>query len=266
MKGFTKSNKMKNMILLLVFASFLLVSASHKSQQEYYQITVYHYTTPEQEQVIDSYLEDALVPALHKIHLNNIGVFKSLANDTVKDKLLYVFITLKSLDELTNIPVKLEMDAEYLKAGNEYLNTLYSAPAFSRKETIVLQAFPLAPHMQKPQLKSAYDSRVYELRSYESASEKIFRNKVQMFNEGGEIDFFKRLNFNAVFYSSVIAGSRMPNLMYMTTFENMADRDGHWKKFVEDPFWKQLSSMPEYQNNISKMDIIFLRPTNYSDF
>lgn len=86
-----------------------------------------------------------------------------------------------------------------------------------------------------------------------------------MFNEGGEIDLFKRLGFNAVFYSSVISGAKMPNLMYMTTFENKAARDAHWKTFVEDPFWKKLSAMPEYQHNVSHIDITFLHPTDYSD-
>jgi len=54
--------------------------------------------------------------------------------------------------------------------------------------------------------------------------------------------------------------------MYMTTFENKASRDEHWKTFVADAEWKKLSSMPEYQNNVSKIDITFLRPTEYSDF
>ena len=108
--------------------------------------------------------------------------------------------------------------------------------------------------------------RVYELRSYESASEKIFRNKVQMFNEGDEIGIFRRLNFNAVFYSEVIAGSKMPNLMYMTSFENMEDRNAHWKSFSSDSSWKKLSSMPEYKNNVSHIDISFLRGAEYSDF
>ena len=87
-----------------------------------------------------------------------------------------------------------------------------------------------------------------------------------MFNEGGEIDLFKRLNFNPVFYSEVIAGSKMPNLMYMTTFENMAERDAYRKAFGDDPFWKKLSAMTEYQNNVLKIDIIFLYPADYSDF
>ena len=124
----------------------------------------------------------------------------------------------------------------------------------------------MAPQMQLPDLKGEKKNRVYELRSYESATEKIFTNKVRMFNDGDEIGLFKKLNFNAVFYSEVLAGSKMPNLMYMTCFENMADRDAHWKTFVDDPYWKKLSTMPEYQHNVSHIDITFLRPVEYSDF
>lgn len=87
-----------------------------------------------------------------------------------------------------------------------------------------------------------------------------------MFNEGGETAIFKKLNFNAVFYGEVIAGSRMPNLMYMTSFENMEDRKAHWKSFSSDPDWKKLSGREAYKNNVSKIDITFLRPADYSDF
>lgn len=86
-----------------------------------------------------------------------------------------------------------------------------------------------------------------------------------MFNEGGEIPLFKRLGFNAVFYAQVISGSHMPNLMYMTSFDNRAERDAHWKTFSADPEWKRLSALPEYKNTVSKIDIVFLHPTAYSE-
>jgi hypothetical protein len=133
-------------------------------------------------------------------------------------------------------------------------------------ETILLQAFSLAPKLQLPALKESRRNRIYELRSYESATEKIFQNKVKMFNEGDEIGLFKRLNFNAVFYGEVIAGGKMPNLMYMTCHENKTLRDANWKAFGNDPFWKKLSAMPEYQHNVSHIDITFLYPTEYSDY
>jgi hypothetical protein len=62
-----------------------------------------------------------------------------------------------------------------------------------------------------------------------------------------------------------MAGGRMPNLMYMTTFENKASRDQHWNAFRDDAQWKQLSGMAEYKNNVSKIEIFFLHPTEYSD-
>ena len=119
--------------------------------------------------------------------------------------------------------------------------------------------------MIAPQLKGPKSERVYELRSYESASEKIYWNKVKMFNAGGEIKLFDRLGFNGIFYGEVVFGSKMPNLMYMTSFENKEERDLHWKTFGSDPAWKELSSKPGYQHNVSKHDITFLQATSYSD-
>ena len=164
------------------------------------------------------------------------------------------------------INTRLLADKAYQTGGAEYINAVYTAPPYERMETILLEAFSLAPKMQLPALKSDKKERVYELRSYESATEKIYRNKVQMFNKGDEIGLFKRLNFNAIFYGEVIAGSKMPNLMYMTSFENMDDRNNHWKAFSADPAWKQLSAMPEYQKNVSHIDITLMYPADYSDY
>ena len=120
--------------------------------------------------------------------------------------------------------------------------------------------------MESPALSNPLSERIYELRSYEGPTEKRYENKVKMFNDGDEIGLFKRLNFNAVFYGEVLAGSHMPNLMYMTTFENKQDRDEHWKAFSADPQWAKLKVDPQYQNNVSKNVQIFLRPTEYSDY
>jgi len=252
---------------LLLFLPVLLSSWSPgaKPAREFYQFTIYHFSSAEQEKALDNYLQHALLPALHRMKINHVGVFKAIANDTSATKSLYVLIPVKSLDMILKIPAKLNDDKEYQSKGADYINAIYTAPPYTRMETILLQAFTLAPQVQVPALTAPKKDRVYELRSYESATEKIYKNKVKMFNEGDEIGLFKRLNFNAVFYSEVIAGNKIPNLMYMTSFENMADRDAHWKSFVADPYWKTLSAMPEYQHNVSHIDITFLRPANYSD-
>ncbi|MFK7920761.1 MAG: NIPSNAP family protein, partial [Bacteroidia bacterium] len=108
--------------------------------------------------------------------------------------------------------------------------------------------------------------RVYELRSYESATEDLYRRKVDMFNAGGEVTLFDDLGFNAVFYAEVLSGDKMPNLMYMTTFSDMESRDAHWKAFVASPVWEKLKAMDKYQNTVSHADIMLLFPTEYSDY
>ncbi|MEY2917329.1 MAG: hypothetical protein RIS73_1043 [Bacteroidota bacterium] len=262
-----KSFSTKFLLLSICFISiYSFAYSGNKPKREIYQLTIYQYSSVTQETVLNNYLKNALLPALHKIGYKNIGVFKSLANDTSVVKTMYVYLPVKGLEDQTTIAEKLSNDATYQSAGTEYINAVYSTPSYTRMEVILLKAFPLAPQMQLPKLAAPKIERVYELRSYEGATEKIFANKVHMFNEGNEIDIFKRINANAVFYSEVIAGSHMPNLMYMTCYENKADRDAHWKAFGSDPAWKTLSALPEYQHNVSHIDIVFLQPLEYSDF
>ena len=254
------------LIMILFLFSLVCVYAFKAPAREFYQITIYHFKDATQEKVLDNYLQQALLPSLHRLKVEKVGVFKPLTNDTAAVKRVYVLIPMTSVDMVTKIPAGMQKDKAYQDAASEYVNAVHSSPPYARMETILLQSFELAPKMQLPALKSDKKERVYELRSYESATEKIYKNKVQMFNQGDEIGLFKRLNFNAVFYGEVIAGSKMPNLMYMTSFENMDDRNSHWKTFVDDPQWKKLSAMPEYQNNVSHIDIILMHPADYSDY
>ncbi len=254
------------LIIIFLFSSLSSVYGFKTPDREFYQLTVYHFKDASQEKILDNYLQQALIPSLHRLKVAKIGVFKPWANDTATDKQVYVLIPMESVKMVTKIPAGLMKDNAYQTAASEYINAVHTAPPYTRMETILLQSFELAPKMQLPALKSDKKRRVYELRSYESATEKIYRNKVQMFNQGDEIGLFKRLNFNAVFYGEVIAGSKLPNLMYMTSFEDMDDRNKHWKTFVDDPYWKKLSAMPEYQNNVSHIDIILMYPSEYSDY
>jgi hypothetical protein len=227
---------------------------------------VYSIATPAQEKAIDDYLSQALVPALHRAGIKHVGVFKPVESDTVYfGKRIYVLIPYASLDQFEATPGLLLKDKLYLDAGKGYLDAPYDQPPYDRMESILLKAFKDMPVHAVPHHESAVNERVYELRSYEGPTEKIYKNKEHMFNEGGEVTLFKRLSFNAVFYAEVLAGSRRPNLMYMTSFPTMASREEHWKTFVADPEWKKLSSMPEYQHNVSKINIYLLHPTPYSD-
>lgn len=233
--------------------------------QYYYQIKIYHYKTPAQEARLDAYFQNAYLPAMHKAGIKNVGIFKPLKQDSL-DKKLYVFVPYKTFDALETTDEKLLKDQSYVTAGKDYLGALYNDPTYTRIETIVLRAFPLAPEPSMPKLTAKKADRVYEMRSYESATEKYNISKVKMFNAGDEIGIFKNLDFNAVFYGEVIAGSHMPNLMYMTTFNSMQDNKDKWKLFFADEKFKALGQMVEYQKNVSKGESFLLYPTDYSDY
>lgn len=236
--------------------------------RDFYQIKVYHLKNEAQEKLVEDFLKRAYLPALHRAGIQKVGIFKPvLSTDASKptEKLIYVFIPFSSYRKFSTLDKALNKDQKYQEDGKAYLKATLAEPVYDRLETILLNAFAGNPHFNLPRLNGPMKDRIYELRSYEGPTENLYWNKVEMFNKGDEIGLFKRLNFNAVFYGEVIAGSRMPNLMYLTTFENRADRDEHWKAFSNDDYWKKLSAMPEYKNNVSKNDTRFLYPADYSD-
>jgi hypothetical protein len=253
-------------LLTLVLTVLICTSNIAAPAKEYYQVLVYHFSNAEQEKSIDSYLETAFVPFLHKNGFKDIGVFSPISNDTARDKRIYVYLTLKNPMQIADMTEKFLKAKPEESSASAYWNSPYTTPPYTRMESILIRGWEMAPKMNLPALKGPKEQHVYELRSYESPTEKYYWNKVRMFNEGGEIKLFARLNFNAVFYGDVLAGDRMPNLMYMTSFENMEDRDAHWKEFVNSPEWKSLTAMEEYKNNVSKSDIILMKAKKYSDF
>ncbi|MES2006357.1 MAG: NIPSNAP family protein [Bacteroidota bacterium] len=257
----------KKNILLYTLASLLFSALAGNAAEKtaYYEIKVYRLASNDQVKRVGDFLQTAYLPALHRAGISKVGVFHLIGNDTATDKRIYVFIPLKSIEQVSSLEDLLLKDPQLQTDGDAYWNAAYNAPAYQRIENIVLKAFPLMPSFSVPNLSGNKTDRVYELRSYEGGSERLYRQKVKMFNDGGEIALFKRLNFNAVFYAEVIAGSKMPNLMYMTSFNNKADRDEHWKKFGEDPEWNKLKLMPEYLNTVSKNEQLFLHPAEFSE-
>lgn len=201
---------MKNLVLSLILL-LLTVGISHAApSREYYELRTYRFKSTQQQERIEAYLQKALLPALHRIGVKKVGVFKPVETDSTFGKKLIVLIPMRSLDDLKKLSDKLAKDNQYLIDGKEYIDAPYDNPPYTRMETTLLKAFSGMPESAVPSLKTPVTERIYELRSYEGHTEKIYRNKVEMFNAGDEVGLFKRLGFNAVFYGEVIAGSTSP--------------------------------------------------------
>jgi hypothetical protein len=161
--------------------------------------------------------------------------------------------------QITN---NLDHDTDYQKSGAAYLNAPATEPAYERIESSLLKAFAHMPKMDLP----GTGARIFELRQYQSATETAGKKKIEMFNDQGEIDIFKRLGFKPVFFGETLIGPLRPNLTYMVTFDDMAAHDSHWKAFVDDAEWKKISVVPGYADAllVSKITSTMLTPASYS--
>jgi hypothetical protein len=243
----TKLNSMKYLIFFaLTIITGTSFSQENKKDKDFYEMRIYEFHSADQQKLIDGFISTALIPYLHSK--------------------IFVLIPYKKLADIPLINKSMFADKNVLLNGESYLNATSENPAYDRMMSIIMEGFRFSPTLTPPLLSNSIAEKVYELRSYESASEKKYWKKVEMFNEGGEIPLFARLGFNAVFYAEVISGPSMPNLMYMTSFESMASRDEHWKSFSKDPEWKKLSSLKEYEKTVSKNTITFLKATSYSEY
>ena len=260
------ANYLSILLIMMIVSSFSSGYAqTQPSNQAFYEIKIY-YVYGSQERKVEAFLKDAYLPALHKAGIAKVGVFKPLETDIQSGKMIFVFIPFSSIDQYLSLAQTLSNDKQYVEQGASFLNAPYNEPPYNRHESILLKAFKDMPQPFFPEYSNPVSERVYELISYESATEELAVKKIHMFNEGGEIDIFTKYGFNAVFYGEVLAGKSKPNLMYMTTFRNMQSRDDLWRIFGASPEWRALSPKEEYANTVSYIDRYLLRPTSYSDF
>lgn len=249
-------------MIMTISTSFSALAAS----PDFYQLQVYRVKDKAQEEKIDQFLKNAYLPALHRAGIKEVGVFKPIESDAAYGKVIYIWMPFKSLDQFAKTQETIEKDKTYLTDGKDFLNAAFDQKPFERKESILMKAFAEAPNYKIPRFPTPPSQRIYELRSYEGPTDYLFRQKVKMFNDAGEVKLFNDLDFNPLFFAEVISGSAMPNLMYLTTFADMASHDTHWKTFVSSPEWKKMDALQEYKNTVSHADIILMHPTDYSDF
>jgi hypothetical protein len=209
----------------------------------------------------DAFMREAAIPALNRMELRPIGVFYPQA--TEKQDAAYVVIPHPSLQRVALLTQRLRNDPEFVKAGAAFLDAPRERPAYRRIESTLLQAFSAMPTLETP---VTVAGRVLQLRVYESPSEKTNLKKIEMFEEGGELQIFREVGLAPVFFGRAIIGERIPNLTYMLAFESEEKLKENWRKFGAHSDWVKLKAMPEYADKtiLSGITNILLRPADYS--
>jgi hypothetical protein len=231
---------------------------SGSAVREYFEIRKYALKSPEKQVVLEAYLKDAAIPALNRLGVSHVGVF--LPEKAEATPVVYVVLRYSSLDQLVK-SAELLADTALQQKGLAYLDAPATDVVYERVESWLTQGISGMPAMAVP----TKGGQVYQLRIYESPSEKTAKKKIEMFNIG-ELAIFKRSGLNAVFFGETILGPLMPNLTYMLSFNDTAAKDQAWNTFRVDPEWTKLKTTPGFTDKeiVSRITNIVLVPTAYS--
>jgi hypothetical protein len=231
--------------------------------REYYELRKYQLVSGSQPKLLQSYLADALIPALNRMGFSPIGAFNlDIGPETPA---LYLLIPSTSVESLVTTELQLAKDDQFMKAAAPFWNAPASAPGYLRIESSLLVAFEGWPRLVVPPVTAQHGKRVFQLRTYESPSSQDHVRKVEMFQHG-EFEVFQRSGFWQVFYGDMLIGPRMPQLTYMLSFPEVAEMDAKWDAFRSDPQWKKLSSDPRYsfESIVNSISNLILTPASFS--
>ncbi len=231
-------------------------TAAAEGKREYFELRRYRTHVGSKKNLVGNFLREVGIPAMNRIGIGPVGVFNAKYGPS--DPTLYVMLVHKSLASVVNTSAQLLDDDKF--RSSDFVNASLSDPGYVRVKSSLMVAFKDMPRLEAPQKKP----RIFELRIYESHSIKAAKKKIEMFNEGGEIAIFKKTGLTPVFFGETVIGPMMPNLTYMLTFDDLADRDKKWGVFGGSPEWKKLRSNPAYKDTVSNITDIILRPTPYS--
>jgi len=243
----------------LAGVSAIAEGSEARSGLEYYELRKYHMPVGDKKNVLNDFMRDAAIPALNRAGVEPVGVFNVMYG--ANSPTLYVLLVHESLESVFAVNDRLAADAEYQKAGASVLNAPLSDPAYVRMESSLMVAFKGMPKLEIP---TKAESRIFELRVYESHSVKAGKKKIEMFNDAGEIAVFRKTGLYPVFFGESLIGPRLPNLTYMLGFDDMATRDKSWDVFRKDPDWLKLKAITAYHNTVSNISDTILRPASYS--
>lgn len=218
--------------------------------------------TPEnQRRRLSQFLEKTAVPAMRRAGSGPVGVFSSsIAPD---GPFMMVLTSYPSLTGMDQIGQKVAADGDFQKELEAF--DAQSGLSYERSERMLLRGFEGMPQIEVPPGDAKRPARIFEIRMYESNNSSTLRRKVNMFNSG-EIAIFRRVGMVPVFFGEMIVGPRMPNLVYMLGYDDLAAREKAWRAFGSDPEWAKMRETPGWADAeiVSNISNFLVSPAPFS--
>lgn len=243
-------------------AMALSLNAAETDNRCFFELIRYESLNNSQKGRLDQYLQKAAIPALNRLGIEPIGVFRPRYGANGSDT--FVLIPHQTFESFLTAKDKIAQDPQYQQAGAELIDAEMSNPLFYRHETSLLRAFTHLPTLNVPAHIKGKAGRQFQVRIYESHSPEKAMLKIEMFNEGGEIALFKETGLNPMMFGETLAGQRMPNLTYILAFESMEEQTAAWQRFINSEGWQNMKDLPRYKDTVSSITDFILTPTGCS--
>jgi hypothetical protein len=230
---------------------------------ELYELRIVKLRIGAQPKLAGDFYGKAWIPAVRKLGAGPVGVFNLVFGPETPT--LYVLTTWPTFAAYERATQRLaaELAADQSPAARAYLDAPGTQPPFQRMDVQLLRAFDTFPKLVAPEKKA----RVLELRTYESPTEAGHARKMEMFGPKlGELEIFRRVGLDPVFFGRALTGPRLPSFTYGLVFADLAAREAAWAKFGPDPEWQKLRQLPGFADAeiMTNVTSLILRPTEDS--
>jgi hypothetical protein len=215
----------------------------------------------DQRQRLSQFIENSYLAAVRRAGSGPVGVFSnSIGADGPFLMLVTSYPSMAAFEQARD---RMAADEKFRKAL-EALNA-QSGRSYERGERMLLRAFEGMPQIEVPPGDATRPARIFEVRMYESNNLSTLHRKIDMFN-GGEIGVFQRLGMQPVFFGEMVVGPKLPNLVYMLSFDDLASREKAWRAFGADAEWKKLRETPGWSDAeiVSNITNFIVAPLGFS--
>jgi hypothetical protein len=207
---------------------------------------------------LTNYLGKTYLPALAKVHNGPTLVLEA----TLAARLPQVTVLTgyPSVEEMWSVRTKLDAD----KALEAATDAWEAEAPFENLTSSLLRVGDYSPELVPLNPPPAVP-RVFEMRIYHAPTWKNMRGLEWRFREG-EVRILSKIGAAPILFAPTVIGDDVPNMTWITAFENEAARDKAWAAFGADPDWLKLSaeSRQRYGDNPTFRQIRLYRAAAYS--
>ncbi|MDF9831491.1 NIPSNAP family protein [Parabacteroides sp. PF5-6] len=214
------------------------------------------YTLNQETDTLDRFYQDTLIPAYNRKQIKVAAFAPYKPGEKVMRYFLFIYPDMGTYQQVKQ---SIRQDQTFCRQAQAFYDQTAVSPIYSNLETYLCEAFDKIPTHRLPDPTRS----LFEIRIYWSPNEEANQRKVGMFNRE-EIDLFDKVGIHSVCYGDILAGPRMPALIYLTWYKDEPTRAEAWKKFASHPDWLAMKDRPEYAHTATNNQSIFLTPLAYS--